>query len=162
MMDLADVHRCGHAGIDLRDAAEELIDVDVLRPVDHREFLQDRPIVIVGAFRSPVVDENAVGEEAAQRRLELMVMRVDEARHDDMAGGVDDGGVGRVNRGGDFDDFRAFDEHVADRKVADALVHRQHCSALDERPATLSANALGHCGRHCAMRRFEIGGRGLA
>ena len=99
MMDLADVHRRGHAGVDLRDAAEDLIDVDVLRPVDHREFLQDRSIVIVGAFRSPVVDENAVGEEAAQRRLELMVMRVDEARHDDMAGGVDDGGVGRVNGG---------------------------------------------------------------
>ena len=34
MMDLADVHHRGHAGVDLRDAAEELVDVDVLRPID--------------------------------------------------------------------------------------------------------------------------------
>ena len=109
MMDLADVHDRRHAGVDLRDAAEELVDVDVLRPIDHRQLLEDRLVVIVRALGPSVVDENAVGEEAAQRRLELMVMRVDEARHHDMPGRVDDRGVGRMNGGGDLDDGRPLD-----------------------------------------------------
>ena len=57
------------------------------------------------AFGPTVVDEDAVGEEAPQRGLELMTMRIDEARHYDMSGCVDDGGVGRVDRGSDLRDF---------------------------------------------------------
>jgi hypothetical protein len=119
MMDLADVHYRGHPGVDLRDAGEKLVDVDVLRPITHRKLLQDGLIIVVRAFGPPVVDENAVGEKAAQRRLELMVMRIDEARHHDMPGGVDDRGVGRVDPGGDFGDFRSVEQHVADREVTD-------------------------------------------
>ena len=37
----------------------------------------------------PIVDQYPVGEEAAQNRLELVVVRIDEAGHDDAAGGVD-------------------------------------------------------------------------
>jgi hypothetical protein len=97
MMDLADVHHRGHAGVDLREAGEKLVDVDVLRAITHRKLLQDRLIIIVRAFGPTVVDENAVGEKAAQRRLELMAMRIDEARHYDVSGRVDDRSVGRVN-----------------------------------------------------------------
>ena len=57
------------------------------------------------AFGPTVVDEDPVGEEAPQRGLELMTMRIDEARHYDMSSCVDDGGVGRVDRGGDLRDF---------------------------------------------------------
>ena len=160
MMDLADVHHRGHAGVDLRNAAEQLVDVDVLRPIDHRELLKNRLVIIVRALRPSVVDEDAVGEEAAQRRLELMVVRVDEARHDDMPGRVDDRGVRRMNGRGDLGDGRPIDEHVADRVIADALVHRQDRSALDQR-APLDADAFGHRGVCCAMRGFEIG-RGVA
>ena len=53
------------------------------------------------------------------------------------------------------------DEHVADRVIADAFVHRQHRSALDQRSPSLDADAFGHRGRRGAMRRFAIGGRSL-
>ena len=161
-MDLADVHDRGHAGVDLRDAGEQLVDVDVLRPIAQRQFLQDRLIIIVRAFGAPVVDENAVGEEAAQRGLELMAVRVDEAGRYDMPGRVDDGGVGRVDPGCDLGDFRSVDEHVADGVIADALVHRENRSALDQRAATLNADAFGHDGGRGAMRGFEIDGGGHA
>ena len=160
VMDLADVHDRGHAGVDLRDAGEQLVDVDVLRAIAQRQFLQDRLIIIVRAFGPPVVDENAVGEKAAQRRLELMAVRVDEARHDDMPGRVDDRGVGRVDPGRDLGDFRSVDEHVADGVIADALVHRENRSALDQRAPPLNADALGHNGGRGAMRGFEIDGGG--
>ena len=41
MVDLADVHDRGHAGVDLGDAGEQLVDVDVLRPIDPREVLEN-------------------------------------------------------------------------------------------------------------------------
>ena len=161
MMDLADVHDRGHAGVDLCDAGEKLVDVDVLRPIAQRKLLEDGLIIIVRAFRPTIVDENAVGEKAPQRRLELMAMRIDEARHDDMPGRVDDGRVGRVDLGGDVRDFRSLEQHVADGVIADAFVHRQYCPALDQRTATLNADALGHGGGCLAMRGFKVDGDGL-
>ena len=160
MMDLADVHDRRHAGVDLRDAREKLVDVDVLRTIAHRQFLQNGFVIIVRAFGPPIVDENSVGEKAAQRRLELMAMRIDEARRDDMPGRIDDGGVGRVDPSGDLGDFRSLEQHVADGVIADALVHRQYCPALDQRAATLNADALGHRGRRRAMHGFKIDGGG--
>jgi hypothetical protein len=65
MMDLADVHHRRHAGVDLRDAAEDLVDVDIPRPIRHRQFLENRLVIIMRALGPSVVDENAVGEEAA-------------------------------------------------------------------------------------------------
>ena len=156
MMDLGDVHDRGHAGVNLRDAREKLVDVHVLRTVSQGKLLQDRFIIVVRAFGAPVVDENSVCEKAAQRRLELVAVRIDEARHDDMPSRVDDGGVGRVDVGGDLRDFRSLEQHVADRVVADAVVHRQHRAAFDQRAPTLNANPLGRVGRRGAMRGFEI------
>ena len=123
---------------------EKLVDVDVLRTISHGQFLQNGLVIVVRAFGPPIVDENAVGEKAAQRRLELMAMRIDEARHDDMPGRIDDRGVGRVDPSGDLGDFRSVEQHVADGVIADALVHRQYRPALDQRAATLNADALGH------------------
>ena len=107
-------------------------------------------------FGPPVVNENSVGEEAAQRSLELMAMRVDEARHDDMPGRVDVYGAGRVDLGGDLGNPRPLEQHVADGVIADALVHRQDCPAPDQRTATLNANTLGHGGRCRAMDSFKV------
>ena len=67
-----------------------------------------------------VVDQDAVGEEAAQRRLELVVVRVDEARHHDAAARVDLGGAAGVQVRADGEDLLALDQHVALREVADA------------------------------------------
>jgi hypothetical protein len=156
MMDLADVHHRRHAGVNLRDAGEKLVDVDVLRAITHGKLLQHRLIIIVRAFGPPIIDEDAVGEKTAQRRLELMAMGVDEARHDDMPRRVDDRGVGRLDPGCDLSDFRAVDEHVADRMVADALVHRQDGSAFDQRAPALNADALGDRGRRRAVRGLDI------
>jgi hypothetical protein len=89
-----------------------------------------------------------------------MAMRIDEAGHDDMPRGVDDGGVGRVDPGGDLRDFRSLEQHVADRVIADAPVHRQHRSAFDQRTAALNADALGHRARRRAMRGFKVDGGG--
>ena len=91
-----------------------------------------------------------------------MAVRVDEAGRYDMPGRVDDGGVGRVDPGCDLGDFRSVDEHVADGVIADALVHRENRSALDQRAATLNADAFGHDGGRGAMRGFEIDGGGHA
>src|SRR5271154_4360111 len=65
MMNLADVHNRRHSGVDLGDSSEKLVDVDVLRPIAHRQLLQDRLIIVVLALGPPVVDKNAVGEKAA-------------------------------------------------------------------------------------------------
>ena len=75
-----------------------------------------------------------------------------------MPGRIDDGGVGRVDPSGDFSDSRSLKQHVADGVIADALVHRQYCPALDQRAATLDADALGHRGRRRAMHGFKVDG----
>ena len=97
VVDLRHVHHRGDAGVELGERAEKRADVDVLGPVDHREFLQDVFVVVEHAVRVAVVDQDAVGEETAERRLELVMVRVDEAGHDDHAGGIDGAGV----RGGE-------------------------------------------------------------
>ena len=77
-----------------------------------------------------------------------------------MPRGVDDGGVGRVDPGGDLRDFRSLKQHVAARVIADAPVHRQHRSPFDQCTATLSADALGHRDRCRAVRGFNVDGGG--
>ncbi len=119
MVDLRDVEHGGDAVVELREAAKQLVDVDVLRPVHRREFQQDVLVIgRVGARRArAVIDQDAVGEEAAQRRLELVVMRVDEARHHDAAARVDLVGVAGADVRRDGEDLLAFDEDVALRQV---------------------------------------------
>ena len=152
MMDLAHVHDPGHAGVDLCDAAEKLVDEDVLRPIDHRELLQDQFIVVVRALWPSVVDEDAVGEDAAQAGLELMVMTVDEARHDDMSRRINDGRVGRRDGRRDLGDRRALDKNIARRVIADPFVHGEDRPAFDQRPPALGADTL----RHRAARRAAL------
>src|SRR5437762_4975298 len=91
MMNLRDVVHRGDAVIKLAERAEQLVDVDVLRTV-HRSELVENEFEIGGAAArraGAVVDQHPVGKEAAQRSLELVVMGVDEAGHDDAPGSVD-------------------------------------------------------------------------
>jgi hypothetical protein len=63
--------------------------------------------------RAQVVEEGHVGADPAQRRLPDVAVAVDEARHDDHAGGVDDGGAGWGGQAGcDRGDHAAVDQHV--------------------------------------------------
>ncbi|MCQ0009012.1 hypothetical protein [Actinomadura madurae] len=78
--------------------------VDVVRAVAGRQLAEDA---------GQVGGERAVGEDRAERRLPGVAVRVDEARHDDAAGGVDRLGAGG---GGQFSadrgDAAVLDEHV--------------------------------------------------
>src|SRR5262249_58344471 len=75
MVDLQDVVHCGDAVVEVAQTAVELVDVDVLRPVHRGECQQDEFEVGGASARraGAVVDEDPVGQEAAQRGLELVV-----------------------------------------------------------------------------------------
>src|SRR5262249_59451898 len=73
----------------------------------------------------PVIDEHPVGEEAAQRGLELVVVRINEAGHDNSAAGVDLRTAG-VQVWSDVENLLAFDQHVGLRKVAEVAEARIH------------------------------------
>jgi hypothetical protein len=145
VMDLRHVVHGGDAIVELRESAVEFVDVDILRPVHRREFEQDEFEVGGVAARAAVgiADQDAVGEEAAQRRLELVMMSIDEAGHDDAPGGVDH----RVGAGGeirtDSEDLLALDQDIGAGEVAHLRVDRHHRTAADHvAPAGLAA-ALG-------------------
>ena len=54
-------------------------------------------------------------------------MGVDEARDDDVAGGVDDLGVGCRDVLADLDDLAVLDEHIGVRQLADRRVLGTRC-----------------------------------
>jgi hypothetical protein len=161
VVDLAHVHHGGDARVELRDAAEQLVDVDVLRPEPLREVQQHRLVVVPDVLGPAVVHQDRVRQRRAQRGLELVVVRVDEAGHHDLAARVDHGGVRRIDGGGDLDDPRAFDQHVARHEVADGVVHRHDDPALDERPAPFLAHALRQGGQRDGLRRRHAVGQAL-
>src|SRR5215813_7585182 len=111
MMDLRDVVNGGDAGIELAERAEQDRDVDILRPIDRGEFAQDKIEIVNGSVRIAIVEQNAVGKEAAQRGLELVMMRIDEARHDDHAFGIQYCHVTRIDVRADRGDLVAFYKH---------------------------------------------------
>ncbi len=165
VMDLRDVVHRGDAVIELGETGEQLVDVHVLRPVHGRE-LQQNEFEVGGAparRARPVVDEYPVGEEAAQHGLELVVVRIDEARHDDAAARVDLRRVARVQVRSDGEDLLALDQHVGLGEVAHLRIHRHHRTAAnDVAPAPLAA-ALGRIVGICrggACREQVEPGRG--
>ena len=138
------------ARVELAERAEQLVDVDVLRPVHRRELAEDVFEVVDRAVRLAVVEQQPVGEKAAQRRLELVVMRVDEAGHDDPAARVDHAGAGRPQVRADGDDLLAFDQHVGLDEIAHARVHRHDVAAADHVAPPLSAAVARCLGASCA------------
>src|SRR5262249_36114027 len=76
-----------------------------------------------------------IRRDAAQRALPRVHMGVDEARQHDAIGGTDDlRAIRRRNVRRNRRDAVVLDQHVADRKVRDARLHRDHGAALDENP----------------------------
>ena len=167
VMDLRDVVHRRDARVELAQPAEQLVDVDVLRPVHRGELQQDVLEVSRAAARRAraVVDEHPVGEEAAQRRLELVVVRIDEAGHDDPAAGVYHRGAARRQAGPDGDDLLALDQHVGLREVADLRVHRHDGTAADDIAPAVPAAVLGlsglvRRGGRAGREQVESAGRG--
>ena len=58
-----------------------------------------------------------VGHHAAHHAEPHMMVRIDQARHDDAAGGIDHLGVVRLEVRADRDDAVAVDQHVAGREI---------------------------------------------
>src|SRR5215472_9413808 len=83
------------AVVELRESGEQLINVNVLRPVNGRKPKEDVFVVSPApAWRARAIDyENAVSEPATHRCLELVVMRIDEARHHNATGAVNHRGA---------------------------------------------------------------------
>ena len=133
-----------HAVVELRQAAEQLVDVHVLGAVHGGEGKENEFEVGRGAARRVrvVVDQNPVGEKAAQRRLELVVVRVDETGHHDAAAGVDHIGTTRVQVRSDGKDLLALDQHVGLGEVAHLRVHRHHGTATDDIASAPPAGVL--------------------
>ncbi len=142
--DLRDVVHRGDAVVELAEPTEQLIDVDVLRPVHRGKFVQDELVVSRAAARraGAVVDKDAVREVAAQRRFELVVMRIDEAGHHDAPGGIDHVRGARRYMRPDGEDRIALDQDIGLGEVAHIrIVHRHHRPAANDvapvRPAAV-------------------------
>ena len=60
-------------------------------------------------------------------------MGIDQAWHDDVAGGIDYLGVVGVDRTADSGDPAIFDQHVARRKIANIGVHGQNPPITDQK-----------------------------
>ena len=140
-MDLRNVVDGGDAVVELRQSAEQLADIYVLWPVVAGEAGRPRRsgqhVGEVGLLRArrarAVVDQDAVGNGAADRRPGLMVMRVDEAGHHDLAARVDHVGASRGEIGTDRENLLALDQHVAARKIGHRRIfHRHDGAALDQ------------------------------
>src|SRR6266576_4307839 len=153
VMDLRDVVHRRDTIVELAQAPEQIVDVNVLRTVHGREREQNVFVVRDVAARrvGTVVDQYPVGEKTAEHRLELMMVSIDESRHDDAAARVDRCGTARLQVRADGDDLLALDQHVGLGKIAYARIHRHHGTAAnDVAPARLAAVA----------RRVTIGLRG--
>src|SRR5205823_10824516 len=89
-----------------------------------------------------IVDQYYVSEKAAEHRLELVVVRIDEARHHDAAACVDLSRTGHRQIRPDREDLLALDQHVGLSKIAYLRVHRHHGTATnDVAPPWLAAVA---------------------
>ncbi len=154
VMNLRDVVHRRDAVIELAERAEQLVDVDVLRPVDRGELVENEFEVGRAPARraGAVVDQNPVGEEAAQRGLELVVVRIDEAGHDDAPARVDHVGAARRQVRPDGKDGLALDQDVGLGEVAHFRVHRHHRTAANDVAPARPAAVLRRVGRlaNCA------------
>ena len=61
-----------------------------------------------------------------------MMVRVDQAWHDDRVAGVDEFGVVGLDVGAYGDDMLALNQDVAGREVGDVAIHRHNHAPLEE------------------------------
>ena len=113
-------------------------------------------VLEVGGATAPrpraVVEQHAVGEEAAERGLELVVVRVDEARHHDLPRASISprrrrAGWGRPRRSSCPRPARR------PREIANLRIHRHHRAAADDVAPARPAAVLGGSRRSCRSPR---------
>jgi hypothetical protein len=61
-----------------------------------------------------------------------MVVSVDQARHDDVAGGINHLGAIRLQARTDCGDAIVFDQHVAGREIGHIGIHRDDNAAFED------------------------------
>ena len=121
---MAGVDDGGDAGVERGDRRQLGAQIHVERAIMRAQRLGDD--VDIG---EEIVD---IGHHAPHHAEPHMMMGVDQARHDDAAGGVDDFGVVGHEIRPDGDDAVALDEDVADREIGNFLIHRDDGAALEE------------------------------
>ena len=110
----------GDAGIGELDQAEHHAGVEILGGEQLGGRVLGREIA------------EAVADEVAAERAPHVVVRVDEARHDDHVGGVDGLGAGRREIGADRLDPAVADVHVGARQHAERRIDRDDRAVLDQ------------------------------
>ena len=128
-MDLGDVMHRRDTAINLAQPAEQFVDVHVLWTVDGHEFAENELELVDRPVRLAVVEQQPVREEAAQRRLELVMMCIDEARHDNASPRINHSGAAGAQVGTNGHDFLPLDQHVGLGEIAHLRVHRHHMPA---------------------------------
>ena len=124
VVNLRDVVHRRDAIVELAQRTEQFVDVYVLGPV-HGGELQKNVLVIgcgPGGRARAVVDQDPIGEKAAQRRLELVMVGVDKPGHDDAARCVDLTRAARMQVRPNGQNFLALDQHIGLGEVADLRI----------------------------------------
>jgi len=93
-----------------------------------------------------------IGHHAPHHAEPHMMVGIDEARHDDVAGGVDHLSAIHLEVHADRGDPAVVDQHVAGREIGDLGVHRDDGAALEEGTAVVR---LAH--RSSPFRKLRIG-----
>src|SRR6516164_2554710 len=100
-------------------------------------------MVVIDVAARRAGQKQPVGEEAAQYRLELVVVRVDKPGHDDAAARVDHRGAARAQVRSDSKDLFALDQHIGLREVANPRVQRHYRTAANNIAPTRPAAVEG-------------------
>ena len=120
---VAPVDERRHAGIDLRQRADQVAEIIVLGLVVRRQIEMHVPQVVGGhPFRA----------DAAQRRLPGVHMRVHQARHHDLVGGVDHLVGRRIEISPDGFDPIAAKQKLPTLEVADCGIEGDQPAAFDQ------------------------------
>jgi hypothetical protein len=124
---VAPVDQRGRAAMDLVERAHQVGDEDVFRAEQRGE-----PAV----HRLHVTGNRPIGGHPAQRALPGVHMGVDQARHHDHVGGVDDlRAVGRRQLRRHGGNVIVLDQHIAAGEIGNSRIHRNDRAALDQDPA---------------------------
>ena len=105
-------------------------------PARRPDVLHHRPI----GFQRPRARKQAIRDDAPLKRLVLVIVGGDEARHHDRARAVDDFGVGGGDRRRNLGDRLPVDQDVRLLEVADLRVEAEH-DASPQQNAALAAIA---------------------
>src|SRR5690242_8197059 len=128
--------------IDSAQGADEVPGIGVFRAVHGREDVQDKRQIAHVTF------QRIINANIAQNPFPHVPMCVDEARHNDHVGGIDDFSVAYRQVRSNSSDLRPLDEDIAPPKVAKLLINGDDTAILEQSPigchevTPLSSNKL--------------------